>query len=392
MKSLILSFILIFFLASAYAQLPGFTYIICGTQPKEVHLTCFHGLYLGLSGFYHSSDDGEYIELRDSSEFGFGALLKDAADNTLYRFGPYSQYCSTNGGFSWTLIDTVQTSYFYTSGVIPGEIYRRLNTTQLERSLNYGVSYTPCSCNGGPDSLGISAAALGSDSGEVYVLGDHGKLYYSQDYAENFTYLSDLYHLYGISPGSSLINGQLPGEVFTFDNAGRIHRVYNYGANEELLTDFDYLFMFWGCSATASHTPGELYYMATHPDMVPGGEMHIYHTLDYFQTYTRYVHIITSEGVIEPQTCITPNTINISVWPNPTNAAFTISYQLNNLQSTNLIMYNILGQAVWAYQAGLQPPGNYQVPFTNNGLSSGKYFLSFPHHGSNIITPIIIIK
>ena len=81
----------------------------------------------------------------------------------------------------------------YAAGIIPGEIYRKINMSDnIERSIDYGDHFTPCTCSGGPD---VHSTALGLDSGEVYVFGDHGRLYYSQNYAESFTFLSDLYLL-----------------------------------------------------------------------------------------------------------------------------------------------------------------------------------------------------
>jgi hypothetical protein len=381
-----------------YTSLAFSQQIVCDSHLNAVYLVGPHPRFMGFSGFYFSGDYGQTIELRDSVDDlnidNFGSLLADAADQTLYRFcygPPDSNFISMDGGFNWNYVNSTWANR-YASGVIPGEIYRRSGSFNLERSTDYGQHYTPCTCNGGPDSLGIGSIALGSDSGEVYVLGDHGKLYYSQDYAENFTYLADLNHLYGIHPNSLLLNGQIPGEVFAFFYSGVIHRIYNYGATEELLADYEPLYYLWSCSATTTHIPGELYFMAVLPDMIPGGEMHIYHTTDYFQTFTRYLHIIPEEGVINPEISILPTNVSLQVFPNPANAAFTISYQLDNMQSTNLKMYNILGQAVWAYQAGLQPPGNYQVPFTDNGLSSGKYFIQLEYPGSNIATPITIIR
>jgi len=371
--------------------------IVCGNGPGEIYFVGVHPRIWDLAGFYYSGNSGETIELRDSVAMyeNIGVLLADAADHTLHRLcggQPWEQrhFLTTDGGFSWNLIDSTVT-YPYASGVIPGEIYREIyHSDSLERSIDYGYNYTPCACNGRPDSLGISAAALGPDSGEVYVLGDFGKLFYSQDYAENFTYLCDLYHLYGINPGSGLINGQQPGEVFTFNLEGRIHRVYNYGSNEELLTDFNY--QFWYCSATASRTPGELYYIAEHPDGISGGEMHIYHTFDYFQTFTRYVHLIGSEGVNESKVNITPSIINLHVWPNPTNGAFSISYQLNSMKDVTFTMYDILGQAVWYYYPGLRASGVHQMSFSNDELPNGKYFVILRNGNSKTISSITIIK
>ena len=358
---------------------------------------------VGTAGFYYSQDYGENIVLRNSTgnldDDFFGALLADFNDNTIYRIEtrgfPPPVLFTTDGGFNWSIIDSVDCIPHYASGVISGEVYRLQDSVRfhLERSVNYGIDYTLCSTIGGPDSLGIHGVALGVDSGEVYIWGDHGKLFYSNDYAENFILLDDLYNSWGVSPISYMINGAVPGEVFIQAyQSKRVWRVFCYGDSVSLIEDFPPVYNFWIAGLAASHIPGELYYLIQRADMVPGGTMHIYHTTDYFQTYTMYEHVIEWEGVNDPQVSIFPSSIDLNVFPNPTNAAFNIAYELNTIQDVILKLYDILGRQVWQNNIGVQSPGDYRLSFAGDYLPSGKYFVYVGLGTSNCITHAIIIK
>jgi hypothetical protein len=312
--------------------------IVCGIHPGEIYFVGVHPTLCGFAGFYYSGDFGETIELRsstvDSNYSTFGGLLADAAEDVVYRLRgelpPLNgEYLTTDGGYNWVQEDTVLTSA-YSSGVIPGE---------------------------------------------VYIFGDHGKLFYSTDYAESFVCLGDLYQNHGVSTHSYLLNGQEPGEVFVWHyDTERLWRVYHYGAEVQLLANFNYGIS-WYCSYAASRTPGDFYFLALNPDMVPGGTMHIYHTTDYFQTWTMYEHVVNWEDVDDPQISIIPSKINLTIWPNPTNATFNITYELNAMQDVRLTMYDILGRQVWRNDIGTQPSGIHRLSFADDRLPSGHYFI-----------------
>jgi hypothetical protein len=375
--------------------------IICGDEPGEIYFVGTHRTLFGIPTLYYSPDAGATIERRYSvGNYGFmGELLKDAADSTIYNFrdgyDPLpGQYLTIDEGFNWCMIDTFYLHNIYTSGTIPGEIYRRMedNLYRIERSVNFGIAFTPCTCNGYPDSLSIiHSIASGIDLGEVYIWAG-GNLYYSNDYGENFSFLGDLYSTWGVLPSTHIINGAIPGEIFVFHHDFQwVWRIYNYGANAELILDLEYGIN-WFFGVAASRQPGELYFYALHSEGLPGGTMQIYHTLNYFQDWTMYTHEIGGEPVEDNWEHRIPSNISLQIYPNPTNAALSISYYLNTPDKIQMNLHNILGQIVWHYNAGLQSPGSYQLLFANSNLPSGKYFIQFVHSGSQTVTPITIIK
>ena len=249
----------------------------------------------------------------------------------------------------------------------------------------------PCSTFGGPDSTGIKSAAIGPDSGEVYLWGDHGKLFYSNDYGETFTFSGDLHTTWGINPHSVIINGAESGEIFVFHHEfQQVWRVWNFGENVELILN-ENLGLPWACSVAATSTAGELFFLAKERHL-SAEIIRIYHTINYFQDYNIYEHNVMLSVPDLRYNNHLPSGFDVQLWPNPSNAGFKISYDLNKVQDVRLDMYNTLGQNVWKYDAGMQAPGNHQLNFRNEQLPSGTYFLQLRAEEEQVGRTIRIIK
>ena len=61
-------------------------------------------------------------------------------------------------------------------------------------------------------------------------------------------------------------------------------------------------------------------------------------------------------------------------YPNPFNPITTISYQIPELSSVSLKVYDVLGDEVTTLINEEKPAGNYEVEFDGNNLTSGVYF------------------
>ena len=120
--------------------------------------------------------------------------------------------------------------------------------------------------------------------------------------------------------------------------------------------------------------------------------MLIHHSTDYFQTWTMYEHIVEWEDVDNPQISIVPSQINLNIWPNPTNASFNISYELNAMQNVRLTIYDIMGRQVWRNDIGTQFPGVHRLSFSDDWLPSGRYFLLLQSGQKRVEKAITIIK
>lgn len=375
-------------------------YIISGWEPGEIYFVGFHPQYWGFAGFYYSSDYGENIELRDSivTENEFGILLADADENTIHRlFYDYileDHMLSRDGGFSWESVNSgLSPSKTYAAGVIPGEIYRKSiePIINMEYSLNYGSEFTICSTLGFPDTLNIYTAALGSDSGEVYIWTNQGHLYYSSDYAEHFTYLGNFYQSAGVLPYSQLTNGAEPGEIYVFyHDYKKIWRIYDYGANVEVIADFPHGIS-WGCGMASGREPGEVYFYAIWTDFYPGGVMEIWHTNNYGQDWDMYEHVVQYNGV-EKGVSPLPSIAQLQIYPNPANPSFTIEYNLPAAQSVGLNIYTLMGQTLWQYRPGFQLPGKYQIFFDGENFPSGMYVVRLEASQEITTKKVIVLR
>jgi|GEM_PF-1196254 len=379
--------------------------IVCGNEPREIYFIGIHPTRNGYPVLYYSPNGGEDLEMRDTTdiEFSFyGSLMADAADSTFYRvishWDPYpGQLVSTDGGRNWVFVDSAEFTTAYAAGVIPGEVYRRLHLppwySRLERSEAYGAGYSACTCSGYPDSLTVYSLALGVDSGEVYIWGSFGNLYYSENYAEDFVFLGDLYTTWGINPWTDIVNGAEPGEIYVLDYDPKIiWRVTHFGADAEIIADFPPMYTFWAGGIATTSQPGELYFLAEDAGGEPGGPMHIYHTTDYFQTYTLYEHNIEPNGVGQGTELHPPAIGDLRVFPNPANEALNISYEIAISGNVEIIMFNIIGQEVWSKEMGAQPPGEYLYLYSANRLTSGVYLLQLRTRKSNVTKIFTILK
>ncbi len=61
-------------------------------------------------------------------------------------------------------------------------------------------------------------------------------------------------------------------------------------------------------------------------------------------------------------------------YPNPFNPKTVISYEIQNPNSVQLIVYDNLGNEVATLVNELKQPGNYEILFDATSLSSGVYF------------------
>ena len=395
MKILSILYIILFLSAPAISSHQS---IIIGEDSNELYFIGLHPSEWESCVLYYSPNCGEDIEIRDSANVAAymdGLLLKDA-DSAAFYFDDFDgdKLLTRDNGYSWTIIDTTwESRQFLAAGVIPGEVYRRWEDQNhyLERSENYGLEFTQCSTSGFPDSSWIKSSALGIDSGEVYIWGHPGLLFYSADYAESFSYLGEYFIHHGVNPNTHIIKGADQGEIYIFNSESKgIWRISEYGANIEFLFE-NLQYLYWSGSIASTDNPGELYLLTIYRYMSPGGIINIFHTTDYFQTWVIYENIISSNS-IPPITQSIPNNISLSIYPNPANPSFTIYYNLDKVQPVELGIYNMLGHQVWTCNPGAQNPGNYRLNYSGAGLSSGMYLVRIGMGDKSASKVITVVK
>jgi hypothetical protein len=131
------------------------------------------------------------------------------------------------------------------------------------------------------------------------------------------------------------------------------------------------------------------------------GELFYYDSLN-FQTNVEFVTIKISD---------LPNSISIDDqmiqnfqlsqnYPNPFNPTTIINYTISKSPSpyqgegffVSLKIYNLHGEEIATLINENQPPGNYQVEFDGNGLSSGVYFYRLQTGNYSVTNKMILLR
>jgi len=63
--------------------------------------------------------------------------------------------------------------------------------------------------------------------------------------------------------------------------------------------------------------------------------------------------------------------------PNPFNGSTVIRYSVEKQSHVRILLFNLCGQQVMELQNGIQPSGDYNIPFDGSSLQSGIYLLHF---------------
>jgi len=370
--------------------------LIRGNEIGEIYFTGPTPYYYGASGLYHSTDNGQQITLQfsDSTDDFIGSLLSDACDSCLYLLktgDEQSLRLSNNDGLSWT---TVSNQVFgngsvYDAGIVAGEIYRPINDlgSGIERSTNYGYSFTPCAAIGLPDTSWIYSLALGSIAGEVYLLTCWNDYYYSADSGESFTYLGNLWQA-GAPNYSYLISGSQVDEMYLFHYDSQcLYQITQQGQSVTLAEDFD--LPNWSLWPSAGKEPGRLYVRANWFNLGNyGGVIRIYTSDNSGNSWTMVEHLINTNGV-QPVNPALPQTQSLALWPNPTNSRLNIGWWCNFHGLLDLRIYNPSGRVVyqtnsftaygyWEKQLDLEnfPSGLYLVKLiTQSGVVNKSFCL-----------------
>jgi hypothetical protein len=102
---------------------------------------------------------------------------------------------------------------------------------------------------------------------------------------------------------------------------------------------------------------------------------------------TGYVTGITQQNQLIPsQYALNQN------YPNPFNPSTTISYSIPKAGLVSLKIFNVLGQEVRTLVNQSQNPGNFQVTFNANSLTSGIYFYSLTVDNFTQVKKMILLK
>ena len=113
-----------------------------------------------------------------------------------------------------------------------------------------------------------------------------------------------------------------------------------------------------------------------------------------------YVQNINPDGTLGPYlTSVDDNKQNlpaefklIAAYPNPFNAATTISYNLNTAGTVNLDIFDLLGRKVAQLVNDYQTPGQYRITWRGDEVGSGVYFARLQAGGQTQSQKLVLLK
>lgn len=106
------------------------------------------------------------------------------------------------------------------------------------------------------------------------------------------------------------------------------------------------------------------------------------------------VHVTANSGTVgigdDPNA---PQTFSLSQnYPNPFNPTTTIRFTLPARENVQIVVYNLLGQAIMTVAEGSFSSGEHEVAFDGNGLASGTYIYRITAGSYTAVKKMILMK
>ncbi len=103
--------------------------------------------------------------------------------------------------------------------------------------------------------------------------------------------------------------------------------------------------------------------------------------------YIDNINIHASVGIDE-----VANANNVSIFPNPTNNASAITFNLNESSNVNMEVFNTMGTLVYTSGSKMMNAGSQKLIFDGTELSSGIYFVNLTVNNSVITKKLSLLK
>ncbi len=120
-------------------------------------------------------------------------------------------------------------------------------------------------------------------------------------------------------------------------------------------------------------------------------------TTDQYTSSCQILLVRLASESAQPQRSITPAGNNqgeaFSVYPNPFNAATTVSVDLPNAADLNVRLFNMIGQQVGTLATGTYAAGKHSITLDGSTFPSGTYFIQLSQPGAaDIIQRVVLLK
>jgi len=343
---------------------------------------------------YYSDDYGQSLNTVVADTIFLGGFIADAEPGYLISHNYDFIELSRDYGVTWEY--TGEALYKISAGRIPGEIYT-FDYIDRERVLKYSTNYGSTYDIHYPNGLEVNSLShtVGHLDGEFYVIDiDSGSIYRSNNYGEDFTQMGIVQVSY-YSGGTRLDEGTLPGELYFYDGpTGDLYFSSDSGMSFEWKYNFPDTSIYYSTKQMqAGNESGEVFFCLKRTYYTGGGEIFIYYSDDYGETFTEFHPFSTTVGAKESPE-LQPFSFDVSCYPNPSNSSSIITLEFPVAGNVTLQLFDIHGRDVGAkllrhYTGIWLSPGLHQMPLNFSGLPSGRYYCHISIGNSIRVIPIV---
>jgi photosystem II stability/assembly factor-like uncharacterized protein len=358
-------------------------------------------IYAAGSGVYRSTDRGvswdsigEYLEMIGVDPLNSDVVLGISSTPVLNNI-----YRTTNGGKKWDYLlyhNPTYISFFVFDRSEPEAVYSALTQGKLNRSFDYGTTWENVNLPDHPGGTLLYSLAISSDDPNLLYLSSIYGVYKSTNRGEIWDSLSisinqnynELYldpvnsqTLYIVIRNKGVFKSTDGGKGWFEKNDGLIN--LNFSSNVNLVINpknTEEIYLAADSVLYQSINGGDKWNL-----MEPTPQMQKIYTIALDTSSGNRIFLggnlpgiyaldlVTS--VEEGREQKLPHAIGLyQNYPNPFNPTTRIEYQVSRTENVVLKIYDVLGREISTLVNEEKSPGNYQVEFNANGLSSGIYF------------------
>ena len=298
-----------------------------GAVPGELYVYGIGGTFPAWwYWLYRSTDYGQTVYYQSDTQVA-GEISEGVDTGGLYKTLYGDLYYSDNFGVDFILKNDLGSGLSaITSGFSEGEVYAHISLTKY--SDDYGETFV----NHGNCPGLVNCMSVGHIPGEVYCGCEFGEIYYSNDYGVTYGLIVDMVgvDIENISRGSENSEIYFLGDraiLYYSPNGGdSVYQQYFFGDVVE--------------SLAGGFSPGEVYVADFWEDMSGRGDLYIYRSIDYGQTFVTYHVYSRQEDVLIPEKVtdmessvadssivLTWSDINQDIWGNPEEIDYYVVYR-----------------------------------------------------------------
>lgn len=305
-------------------------------------------------------------------------------------------YLSTNKGANWAFcgLDSIEIRRIAVNG---NNVYASTGSS-LFLSTNYGASWTlkhkyPPYFN----SLAFSGK-------NIYAAGEHINV--SSDGGNSWTEIgigNDYNDVYSIATNGNYIYAGTQRGVYVTTNNGKrwTQTALKTGSIGNIIVYGNYLF---ACTSSFNYLKCGMYVSSNNGTTWTEKSEGIssLFSITGMTVTNDYLLIGTSSNSVwrRPLSEITqnltedikPGYVLMQNYPNPFNNKTKIKFEIGKQEFVKVVIYNVMGREVQTLMNETLSPGNYEVPFSASGLSSGVYFYMIVTDGFTETKRMVLIK